>query len=151
MPTGPPGSVVPSFCSVKHISCPLLILHAEDDPVVPFQLGRKVGIMVGRAEGDRRHRLQGAMRWGWQAGLCESTQNLWIFRLRADNVMLSVGPPCQLLLFSGKQDWLCGQCEVSLLEGYQASPGPAWVLSKVSLLDGSTRLTSRSHLGLAHS
>ncbi|OWK02930.1 ABHD12 [Cervus elaphus hippelaphus] len=30
--------------SVKHISCSLLILHAEDDPVVPFQLGRKVGI-----------------------------------------------------------------------------------------------------------
>nr|XP_039335749.1 lysophosphatidylserine lipase ABHD12 isoform X3 [Saimiri boliviensis boliviensis] len=29
--------------NVKHISCPLLILHAEDDPVVPFQLGRKVG------------------------------------------------------------------------------------------------------------
>ena len=30
--------------SVKHISCSLLILHAEDDPVVPFQLGRKVGV-----------------------------------------------------------------------------------------------------------
>uniref|UniRef100_A0ABI7VX19 Lysophosphatidylserine lipase ABHD12 n=1 Tax=Felis catus TaxID=9685 RepID=A0ABI7VX19_FELCA len=28
--------------NVKHISCSLLILHAEDDPVVPFQLGRKV-------------------------------------------------------------------------------------------------------------
>ncbi|XP_041590319.1 lysophosphatidylserine lipase ABHD12 isoform X1 [Vulpes vulpes] len=27
--------------NVKHISCSLLILHAEDDPVVPFQLGRK--------------------------------------------------------------------------------------------------------------
>ncbi|XP_077912952.1 lysophosphatidylserine lipase ABHD12 isoform X3 [Halichoerus grypus] len=29
--------------NVKHISCSLLILHAEDDPVVPFQLGRKQG------------------------------------------------------------------------------------------------------------
>lgn len=28
---------------MKHISCSLLILHAEDDPVVPFRLGRKVG------------------------------------------------------------------------------------------------------------
>lgn len=34
----------PPSHSVKHISCSLLILHAEDDPVVPFQLGRKVGI-----------------------------------------------------------------------------------------------------------
>lgn len=28
--------------SVNHISCPVLILHAEDDPVVPFHLGKKV-------------------------------------------------------------------------------------------------------------
>uniref|UniRef100_A0ACB8GAS3 Monoacylglycerol lipase abhd12 n=1 Tax=Sphaerodactylus townsendi TaxID=933632 RepID=A0ACB8GAS3_9SAUR len=28
--------------NVKHISCSLLILHAEDDPVVPFHLGKKV-------------------------------------------------------------------------------------------------------------
>lgn len=28
--------------SVNHISCPLLILHAEDDNVVPFHLGKKV-------------------------------------------------------------------------------------------------------------
>lgn len=28
--------------SVNHISCPLLILHAEDDGVVPFHLGKKV-------------------------------------------------------------------------------------------------------------
>lgn len=34
---------------MKHISCSLLILHAEDDPVVPFQLGRKVGVESGRA------------------------------------------------------------------------------------------------------
>lgn len=33
-----------SLHSVKHISCSLLILHAEDDPVVPFHLGRKVGV-----------------------------------------------------------------------------------------------------------
>lgn len=30
---------------MKHISCSLLILHAEDDPVVPFQLGRKVSAL----------------------------------------------------------------------------------------------------------
>ncbi|EMP36569.1 Monoacylglycerol lipase ABHD12 [Chelonia mydas] len=28
--------------NVKYISCSLLILHAEDDPVVPFHLGKKV-------------------------------------------------------------------------------------------------------------
>jgi len=37
-------------CSVKHISCSLLILHAEDDPVVPFQLGRKVGVGQTRVQ-----------------------------------------------------------------------------------------------------
>lgn len=36
------------FRSVKHISCSLLILHSEDDPVVPFQLGRKVGVRQTR-------------------------------------------------------------------------------------------------------
>lgn len=29
--------------SVKVLACPLLILHAEDDAVLPVQLGRKVG------------------------------------------------------------------------------------------------------------
>lgn len=29
-------------CSMNHISCPVLILHAEDDSVVPFHLGKKV-------------------------------------------------------------------------------------------------------------
>lgn len=32
--------------SVKYISCSLLILHAEDDPVVPFHLGKKVGVWL---------------------------------------------------------------------------------------------------------
>lgn len=32
--------------SVKYISCSLLILHAEDDPVVPFHLGKKVGMWL---------------------------------------------------------------------------------------------------------
>lgn len=40
------GLVLSPPCSVKHISCSLLILHAEDDPVVPFHLGKKVGISV---------------------------------------------------------------------------------------------------------
>lgn len=30
-------------CSVKVLSCPLLILHAEDDGVLPPKLGRQVG------------------------------------------------------------------------------------------------------------
>uniref|UniRef100_A0A8C6MHS9 Abhydrolase domain containing 12, lysophospholipase n=1 Tax=Nothobranchius furzeri TaxID=105023 RepID=A0A8C6MHS9_NOTFU len=30
--------------NVNHISCPVLILHAEDDPVVPFHLGKKVQV-----------------------------------------------------------------------------------------------------------
>ena len=32
------------------VECSLLILHAEDDPVVPFQLGRKVGVGQTRVQ-----------------------------------------------------------------------------------------------------
>ncbi|XP_077469951.1 lysophosphatidylserine lipase ABHD12 isoform X2 [Stigmatopora argus] len=32
--------------NVNHISCPTLILHAEDDPVVPFRLGEQVGTLA---------------------------------------------------------------------------------------------------------
>lgn len=31
---------------MKYISCSLLILHAEDDPVVPFHLGKKVCVWL---------------------------------------------------------------------------------------------------------
>lgn len=31
---------------MKYISCSLLILHAEDDPVVPFHLGKKVHVLL---------------------------------------------------------------------------------------------------------
>lgn len=34
---------MPAPRSVKVLACPLLILHAEDDAVLPVQLGRKVG------------------------------------------------------------------------------------------------------------
>ena len=46
------GLVLSPLHSVKHISCSLLILHAEDDPVVPFQLGRKVGVSAAPGAGD---------------------------------------------------------------------------------------------------
>lgn len=36
-------STVPAARSVKVLACPLLILHAEDDAVLPVHLGRKVG------------------------------------------------------------------------------------------------------------
>ncbi|XP_061645894.1 lysophosphatidylserine lipase ABHD12 isoform X2 [Phyllopteryx taeniolatus] len=36
--------------NVNHISCPVLILHAEDDHVVPFQLGKEVGAADGPSE-----------------------------------------------------------------------------------------------------
>ncbi|XP_072437400.1 lysophosphatidylserine lipase ABHD12 [Chiloscyllium punctatum] len=36
------GIIFPSDENVQHITCPLLILHAEDDAVIPFHLGRKL-------------------------------------------------------------------------------------------------------------
>ncbi|KAM9466374.1 lysophosphatidylserine lipase ABHD12-like [Clarias gariepinus] len=33
----------PSDENLNHISCPVLILHAEDDTVIPFKFGEKVG------------------------------------------------------------------------------------------------------------
>ncbi|XP_065378750.1 lysophosphatidylserine lipase ABHD12 isoform X2 [Macaca fascicularis] len=44
--------------NVKHISCPLLILHAEDDPVVPFQLGRKLYSIAAPARSFRDFKVQ---------------------------------------------------------------------------------------------
>ncbi|XP_061546952.1 lysophosphatidylserine lipase ABHD12-like isoform X2 [Phycodurus eques] len=36
--------------NVNHISCPVLILHAEDDHVVPFHLGKEVGVADSPSE-----------------------------------------------------------------------------------------------------
>ncbi|XP_062963966.1 lysophosphatidylserine lipase ABHD12 isoform X2 [Cynocephalus volans] len=44
--------------NVKHISCPLLILHAEDDPVVPFQLGRKLYNIAAPSRSFRDFKVQ---------------------------------------------------------------------------------------------
>ncbi|XP_072860863.1 lysophosphatidylserine lipase ABHD12 [Chlorocebus sabaeus] len=44
--------------NVKHISCPLFILHAEDDPVVPFQLGRKLYSIAAPARSFRDFKVQ---------------------------------------------------------------------------------------------
>uniref|UniRef100_A0A4X1V6C1 Abhydrolase domain containing 12, lysophospholipase n=3 Tax=Sus scrofa TaxID=9823 RepID=A0A4X1V6C1_PIG len=44
--------------NVKHISCSLLILHAEDDPVVPFQLGRKLYSIAAPSRSFRDFKVQ---------------------------------------------------------------------------------------------
>ncbi|XP_075452428.1 lysophosphatidylserine lipase ABHD12 isoform X3 [Ascaphus truei] len=44
--------------NVKYISCPLLILHAEDDPVVPFQLGRKLYNIAAPSRSFRDFKVQ---------------------------------------------------------------------------------------------
>ncbi|XP_067563533.1 lysophosphatidylserine lipase ABHD12 isoform X5 [Pseudorca crassidens] len=44
--------------NVKHISCSLLILHAEDDPVVPFQLGRKLYNIAAPSRSFRDFKVQ---------------------------------------------------------------------------------------------
>ncbi|XP_039699479.1 lysophosphatidylserine lipase ABHD12 isoform X3 [Pteropus medius] len=44
--------------NVKHISCSLLILHAEDDPVVPFQLGRKLYNIAAPSQSFRDFKVQ---------------------------------------------------------------------------------------------
>lgn len=67
------GLVLSFLHSMKHISCSLLILHAEDDPVVPFQLGRKVGI--GVAPGVGRCPSGPWLGWArhtqrWRRGCC---------------------------------------------------------------------------------
>nr|KAF6470638.1 abhydrolase domain containing 12, lysophospholipase [Molossus molossus] len=50
--------VLSSPFSVKHISCSLLILHAEDDPVVPFQLGRKLYNIAAPSRSFRDFKVQ---------------------------------------------------------------------------------------------
>ncbi|KAF3824583.1 hypothetical protein GH733_009917 [Mirounga leonina] len=54
---GPWSSSISSL-SVKHISCSLLILHAEDDPVVPFQLGRKLYNIAAPSRSFRDFKVQ---------------------------------------------------------------------------------------------
>uniref|UniRef100_A0A8C5H9S3 Lysophosphatidylserine lipase ABHD12 n=1 Tax=Gouania willdenowi TaxID=441366 RepID=A0A8C5H9S3_GOUWI len=48
----------PSDENVNHISCPVLILHAEDDAVVPFRLGQKLYEEASRSVSLRGHKVQ---------------------------------------------------------------------------------------------
>uniref|UniRef100_A0A673ICS4 Lysophosphatidylserine lipase ABHD12 n=1 Tax=Sinocyclocheilus rhinocerous TaxID=307959 RepID=A0A673ICS4_9TELE len=44
--------------NVNHISCPVLILHAEDDAVVPFQLGKKLYDLAAQSKSLNGHKVQ---------------------------------------------------------------------------------------------
>lgn len=44
--------------NVNHISCPVLILHAEDDTVVPFHLGKKLYHLASRSQSLTGHKVQ---------------------------------------------------------------------------------------------
>ncbi|KAJ7419296.1 Monoacylglycerol lipase ABHD12 [Willisornis vidua] len=44
--------------NVKYISCSLLILHAEDDPVVPFHLGKKLYNIAVTSRSFRDYKVQ---------------------------------------------------------------------------------------------
>ncbi|XP_054655497.1 lysophosphatidylserine lipase ABHD12 isoform X2 [Dunckerocampus dactyliophorus] len=44
--------------NVNHISCPVLILHAEDDAVVPFHLGKKLYNMAASSKSLSGHKVQ---------------------------------------------------------------------------------------------
>ncbi|KAL0964317.1 hypothetical protein UPYG_G00322170 [Umbra pygmaea] len=44
--------------NVDHISCPLLILHAEDDSVVPFHLGKKLYNIASQSKSLIGHKVQ---------------------------------------------------------------------------------------------
>ncbi|XP_069463925.1 lysophosphatidylserine lipase ABHD12-like isoform X2 [Ambystoma mexicanum] len=44
--------------NVNYISCPLLILHAEDDPVIPFELGRKLYNIAAPSKSLRDYKVQ---------------------------------------------------------------------------------------------
>ncbi|XP_031697024.1 lysophosphatidylserine lipase ABHD12-like [Anarrhichthys ocellatus] len=43
--------------NVNHISCPVLILHAEDDAVVPFHLGKKLYNMASQSKSLSGHKV----------------------------------------------------------------------------------------------
>ncbi|CAL8258893.1 unnamed protein product [Lota lota] len=44
--------------NVNHISCPVLILHAEDDSVVPFHLGKKLYAAAAQSKSLSGHKVQ---------------------------------------------------------------------------------------------
>ncbi|KAA0711054.1 Monoacylglycerol lipase ABHD12 [Triplophysa tibetana] len=44
--------------NVNHISCPVLILHAEDDTVVPFHLGKKLYDLAAQSKSLNGHKVQ---------------------------------------------------------------------------------------------
>ncbi|XP_061546954.1 lysophosphatidylserine lipase ABHD12-like isoform X4 [Phycodurus eques] len=44
--------------NVNHISCPVLILHAEDDHVVPFHLGKELYEVAARSESLGGHKVE---------------------------------------------------------------------------------------------
>ncbi|XP_062375348.1 lysophosphatidylserine lipase ABHD12 [Sardina pilchardus] len=44
--------------NVNHISCPVLILHAEDDTVVPFHLGKKLYNIAAQSKSLSGHKVQ---------------------------------------------------------------------------------------------
>lgn len=44
--------------NVNHISCSVLILHAEDDAVVPFHLGKKLYHVASRSQSLSGHKVQ---------------------------------------------------------------------------------------------
>ncbi|XP_028983223.1 lysophosphatidylserine lipase ABHD12 isoform X2 [Betta splendens] len=44
--------------NVNHISCPVLILHAEDDTVVPFHLGKKLYSLASESKSLVGHKVQ---------------------------------------------------------------------------------------------
>ncbi|KAK7878356.1 hypothetical protein WMY93_031073 [Mugilogobius chulae] len=46
------------FSTCDHISCPVLILHAEDDSVVPFHLGKKLYNLASRSKSLSGHKVQ---------------------------------------------------------------------------------------------
>merc|ERR1712131_169646 len=43
--------------NVNHISCPVLILHAEDDAVVPFSLGKKLYNIASQSKSLAGHKV----------------------------------------------------------------------------------------------
>ncbi|XP_061083515.1 lysophosphatidylserine lipase ABHD12 isoform X1 [Conger conger] len=44
--------------NMGHISCPVLILHAEDDTVVPFHLGKKLYSIAAQSQSLTGHKVQ---------------------------------------------------------------------------------------------
>ncbi|XP_035770741.1 lysophosphatidylserine lipase ABHD12, partial [Neolamprologus brichardi] len=44
--------------NMNHISCPVLILHAEDDSVVPFHLGKKLYSLASQSKSLSGHKVQ---------------------------------------------------------------------------------------------